>query len=68
MNKQSIIAAQALEIAHLKATTISLQEIWEVGGGNPSIKATKEDVLMIMRLFVEMEEELDQLLSAKRLS
>lgn len=45
-----IDAALALQAIHgAESGTISIQEAWEVAGGNPGIKATREDLLIALR-------------------
>lgn len=39
---------------------ISLQEVWEAAGGHPEIKATKEEVLLVLRLLDQCVDEQDE--------
>jgi hypothetical protein len=39
---------------------ISVQETWEAAGGNPGIKATKEDLLIALRLLDQVADECDE--------
>lgn len=39
---------------------ISIQEAWEAAGGNPEIKATKEELLTILKLMDECVDEQDE--------
>ena len=39
--------------------TMTIQEVWEAAGGNPGIKATKQDVLDALKLLDEVCDEVD---------
>ena len=39
---------------------ISLQEVWEAAGGVPEIKATKEEVLLVLNLLDQCVDEQDE--------
>lgn len=39
---------------------IALQEVWEAAGGHPEIKATKEEVLLVLNLLDQCVDEQDE--------
>lgn len=39
---------------------IALQEVWEASGGHPEIKATREEVLLVLKLMDECVDEQDE--------
>lgn len=39
---------------------IALQEVWEAAGGVPEIKATKEEVLLVLNLLDQCVDEQDE--------
>jgi len=39
---------------------ISLQEVWQAAGGHPEIKATKEEVILVLNLLDQCVDEQDE--------
>jgi hypothetical protein len=44
-----------------ESATITIQEAWEAAGGNPGIKATKEDLIFALQTLDQVCDEADQL-------
>ena len=53
----ALLEALPVILEQLHPTTVLVQEAWQAAGGNPGIKATREDLLEALRLMDEAEDE-----------
>lgn len=59
MDSNPIIAERWFGYQEAMSDHVSVQEAWEAAGGNPGIRATREELLSTLRMMNEADEERD---------